>query len=397
MLFRSGFVNYVWSTGETTQSITQSPVLPTCYNVTVLDLNGCANADTICVNVVFPSDVGIQSLVTPTDHQCENASTPITVTVKNYGSNTATDIPLRIEITGSITRTFNDTLFGSIPAGGSIPFTIDSTFNSSGGGNFTITAYTIFASDQSSGNDTLISDITINPVPPAPVGGDNSRCGPGPVTLTGTAVDTIYWYDAPVGGNLVAIGTFNIPYLLNTTTYYAQTGFSCPSATRDTVTATIIPLPPVQLGQDTLIQCGDTITLDAGAGYVVYNWSTSATTQTIDVDTLGDYSVTVIDTNGCSNSDTIHVDCYVGITTLSGTSGVNLFPNPSTGIVTVELGNSIHSATLRWIDVQGALVSEDHITGLSGKKYDLSSVKKGIYLLQVISDEGVSVHRVIIQ
>ena len=136
---------------------------------------------------------------------------------------------------------------------------------------------------------------------------------------------------------------------------------------------------------------------DAGAGYVVYNWSTSATTQTIDVDTLGDYSVTVIDTNGCSNSDTIHVDCYVGITTLSGTSGVNLFPNPSTGIVTVELGNSIHSATLRWIDVQGALVSEDHITGLSGKKYDLSSVKKGIYLLQVISDEGVSVHRVIIQ
>jgi hypothetical protein len=393
----AGFVNYVWSTGETTQTITQSPVLPTCYNVTVLDNNGCANADTICVDVVFPSNVGIQSLVTPTDNQCENASTPITVIVANYGSNTAMDIPIQIDITGTISVSFNDTLFGSIPAGGSIPFTIDSTFNTSGGGTYTITAYTVYPTDQLTGDDTLISVININPVPPAPVGNDISRCGPGPVTLTGTAADTIYWYDAPVGGNLIAIGTYNIPFLSVTTTFYAQTGFSCPSVTRDSVTVTILPLPQIQLGGDTLIQCGDTITLDAGPGYILYTWSNSASTQTIDVDTLGDYSVTVIDTNGCSNSDTIHVDCYVGITAISSLQNVNVYPNPSSGIITVELALSTSSATIRWIDLEGRLVSEDAITGIHLKNYDLTSVRKGVYLLQVISDDGVSVHRVIIQ
>ncbi len=392
-----GFVNYVWSTGETTQTITQSPVLPTCYNATVLDLNGCANADTICVNIVFPSDVGIQSLVTPTDHQCENAATPITVVVGNFGSTTTTDIPIHIDITGAVNVSFDDTLFGSIPAGGSIPFTIDSTINTTGGGMITITVYTIYATDQLPSNDTLIAVININPVPLPPIVGDVSRCGPGAITLSGIASDTIYWYDAPVGGNLIGIGTYNIPFLSTTTTFYAQTGFSCPSLTRTSVTVTILQLPQVQLGSDTLIQCGDTITLDAGAGYVLYTWSNSGTTQTIEVDTLGDYSVTVIDTNGCSNSDTIHVDCYVGITSISALNNVNVYPNPSSGIITVELSSTTSSATIRWMDVQGQLVSEDRMNGILQKNYDLTSGGKGVYLLHVISDEGVSIHRILIQ
>src|SRR6185503_10669128 len=119
-----------------------------------------------------------------------------------------------------------------------------------------------------------------------------------------------YWYDAPTGGTLLAIGTYSIPMLVNTTTFYAQTGNSCPSATRSAVTVTILPLPPVNLGPDLFIECNVDTTLDAGAGYVLYQWSTSATTQTIVVDTTGTYSVTVIDTNGCSNSDTLLVDCF---------------------------------------------------------------------------------------
>jgi len=393
----SGFVNYVWSTGETTQIITQSPVLPTCYNATILDLNGCANSDTICVNIIFPADVGVQSLMTPTDHQCENAATPITIVVANYGSTTATDIPLQVDITGGITKSFMDTLFGSIPAGGSIPFTIDSTINTGGAGSITITAYTVYANDQFSGNDSLVSTLIINPVPPAPVGVDNSRCGPGPLTLTGTAADTIYWFDAAVGGNLMGIGTLTILFLATTDTFYAQTGYSCPSLTRDTVIATVIPLPPVSLGADTMTECGVNITLDAGAGYTIYSWSTAETTQTISVDTLGDYIVTVTDTMGCSNSDTIHVDCFVGFSSITAVNNVNVYPNPTSGIITVEIGDHITNALVRWMDVQGHLVSEDRLNGIRKKQYDLSSAAKGIYLLQVISEEGVSIHRVIIQ
>ncbi|CAN5652287.1 hypothetical protein BH11BAC1_BH11BAC1_01500 [soil metagenome] len=393
----AGMTNYVWNTGETTQMITQSPVLPTCYNVTILGTNGCVNADTICVNVIFPTDVGISTLVTPTDHQCENAATPITLVVENYGSNTATDIQIQINITGSINATFNDTVFGSIPGSGNVSFTIDSTINTTGGGTYNITAFTIYPSDQLSNNDTLISTITVNPVPPAPVGVDSSYCGPGAVTFTGTAIDTIYWYDAYVGGNLVGIGSYSIPNLTATDTLYAQTGFSCPSLTRDTVIAIVLPLPIVSLGTDSLIECGTSITLDAGAGFALYTWSTAETTQSINVDTLGDFSVTVTDAQGCSNSDTIHVDCFVSVYTLSAVNNVNVYPNPSSGIITVELNSTSSFATLRLMDLQGQIISEDRIVNNRQKQYDLSAAPKGIYLLQVVSDKGVSVHRIIIQ
>ncbi len=393
----AGYTTYVWSTGDNTQTITQSPVVPTCYNVTVLDGNGCINSDTICVNVVFPSDVGVQSLVSPADHQCENAATPISIIVANFGSTTATDIPLHITVTGSANLSFNDTLFGSIPSGGSVPFTTDSTINTTGGGTYTITASTNYATDQLHSNDTLITTIIVNPIPAEPLASDASRCGAGPVSLTATATDTVYWFDAATAGNLLGIGTYNIPFLAVTDTFYAQAGFSCPSLTRKEVIVTILPLPPVSLGADQLIPCGTFITLDAGAGYVVYSWSTGESTQTISVDTLNDYSATVTDTNGCSNSDTVHIDCFVGVNAIAINNNVKVFPNPTSGVINVELNSSVSDATVRWMDINGQVVSEDKMNGVRQRQYDLSNAAKGIYLLQIITADGVSMHRVVIE
>jgi len=392
----AGFTSYLWSTGETTQTINLTPTLPDCYTATVSGANGCVTTDTICVNVVFPADVGVQSLVTPTDHQCESATTPITIVVANYGSSTATDIPVQIDITGGINVTFMDTLFGSIPAAGTVPFTIDSTINTIGVGQITITAYTLSATDQYNLNDTLITVLNFNPVPAAPIVSDTSLCGPGSVTLTGSASDTIYWFDAAVGGNIMGIGDLNI-LVTGTTTFYAQTGFSCPSTTRDTVTVTVLPLPPVSLGPDTTIECGSSLALDAGAGYVNYLWSTTEATQSIIVDTLGDYSVTVTDTSGCINSDTVHVDCIVGVNAIVALNNVHVYPNPTGGLINIEFANQMQTVTVRWMDLQGQVVQEENLQGVMQKQYDLSSVPKGIYILQVLSDEGNSLHRVIVQ
>jgi Zn-dependent metalloprotease len=80
------------------------------------------------------------------------------------------------------------------------------------------------------GLDSLIktSYITINK-PLAPIGFSASRCDSGSVTLTATATGgtTLYWYDAPNGGNLVHTGSpFVTPALGATTTYYVQTSAS---------------------------------------------------------------------------------------------------------------------------------------------------------------------------
>ena len=58
---------------------------------------------------------------------------------------------------------------------------------------------------------------------------------------------------------------------------------------------------------DTTRVCGTSATLDAGGGYVSYNWNTGATTQTITPTTSGIYKVTVTNSAGCSGSDSTYL------------------------------------------------------------------------------------------
>jgi gliding motility-associated-like protein len=62
----------------------------------------------------------------------------------------------------------------------------------------------------------------------------------------------------------------------------------------------------VNLGKDTTICQGNTLTLDATTAGATYTWSTGATSPTIVVDTTGTYFVAVHN-GGCSANDTIHV------------------------------------------------------------------------------------------
>ncbi|MEM7036411.1 MAG: T9SS type A sorting domain-containing protein, partial [Bacteroidota bacterium] len=55
---------------------------------------------------------------------------------------------------------------------------------------------------------------------------------------------------------------------------------------------------------------GDTLLLDAGAGYANYTWSTGANAQTIGADTAGVYWVDVVSFEGCSGTDTIQISSF---------------------------------------------------------------------------------------
>ncbi|WP_109829531.1 PKD domain-containing protein [Reichenbachiella versicolor] len=70
----------------------------------------------------------------------------------------------------------------------------------------------------------------------------------------------------------------------------------------------------IDLGTDTVLCAGETLTLDAGAGALSYAWNTDETSQSIVVDTTGVYSVSVISSTGCVYYD------YIGVTTYGDTT-----------------------------------------------------------------------------
>jgi gliding motility-associated-like protein len=88
-----------------------------------------------------------------------------------------------------------------------------------------------------------------------------------------------------------------------TTTYYATISDGI-SSCRDSVTLTVANIVGFAPLEDTVKVCGDSLVLDAGAGFASYNWSSGATTRIVTAKTSGRYIATVFNASGCSASDT---------------------------------------------------------------------------------------------
>ncbi|MDC0303862.1 hypothetical protein OAL15_02500, partial [Flavobacteriales bacterium] len=92
-----------------------------------------------------------------------------------------------------------------------------------------------------------------------------------------------------------------------TTTYIVTADDGSGNTEVDSITITVFN-PIVDLGVDTLGLClGDSILLDAGAGYNSYDWSAGDNTQTIYASVSGNYSVTVTGANSCTATDSVHI------------------------------------------------------------------------------------------
>lgn len=79
----------------------------------------------------------------------------------------------------------------------------------------------------------------------------------------------------------------------------------------DTIQISHYAHTPVNLGPDTTICTGETITFDAGEGYIDYNWVPgNVRNQFYTTGTAGTYTVTVQDENGCYYSDNVQLSLF---------------------------------------------------------------------------------------
>jgi PKD repeat protein len=139
---------------------------------------------------------------------------------------------------------------------------------------------------------------TINPIPVVHLGSDITVCQGDPAIFNAGNFNAYLWDNGATTQTrtVTAAGTY----------YVTVTGAgNCKGS--DTVKLLNNPRPIVNLGNDTMICPGVSLTLDAGNPGMEYIWDNGATTQTRTVNTAGTYSVTVTNEFDCSKLDMISI------------------------------------------------------------------------------------------
>ena len=223
--------------------------------------------------------------------------------------------------------------------------------------------------------DTI--DVTIDPLPVINLGNDTTFCQGESLILDATTPGAGYvWQDATTNAMLTVstAGQYHVAVDLN----------GC--VTRDTIDVTIDPLPVVNLGNDTALCQGESLTLDATNSGASYLWQDATTNAMLTVNTAGQYHVAV-DLNGCVTRDTIDVTinplpvvnlgndttiCSAGTLTLDATnSGASYVWQDATtnAMLTVSTAGQYHVA----VDLNGCITRDTINVGFNSLVVDLGN------------------------
>lgn len=135
----------------------------------------------------------------------------------------------------------------------------------------------------------------------------------------------------------------------------------------------------------------------ATSGFSAYQWLldgtaiSGATSETYTATQDGAYSCNATD-NGCTGSS--NTISYVGGTGIKDITFVqlNIHPNPTTGIVNIEVGNE-EIASIRVFDLAGRIVKQYG----NESQIDVSDINTGIYMLEIANEEKRSIVKLIVR
>lgn len=340
---------FIWSNGQTTQSISNLPA--GMYTVTVTEGGGC----TASGSVVISEPTALQATgTTTTDESCAGGDgtatalglggtgTPsylwstgatnasingltagtYTVTIQDANGCTAVDNAVSIGTTTGPTVTFSPylniechggtTLVTGGSSTGTTPYTYTwSSGASSSSENLPAGTHTLTVTDASgcTASDSLtltqpatpyVATITVNSQPSC------TGVSDGDITVTttgGVGGETYAWHNAQVSAN-------------NPT---ATNGFNTVTVTdaNGCIATAIVELIPVGISPNAVVDSnatchnsgdgGVSASPTGGTSPYTYLWTYGTTTQAVQNTTWGDYIVTVTDSNGCSAIDTATV------------------------------------------------------------------------------------------
>jgi len=144
-----------------------------------------------------------------------------------------------------------------------------------------------------------------------------------------------------------------------------QISISATATLSDTVVVTVVNSPVVNLGNDTSVCDGISLSLNAANSGSTYLWSDNSSQQTLAVNAAGTYAVTVTNAANCSASDAVNV--YSLNLTVS-TAAVNTTCGLNNGQVSVAPDNGSSPFTYLWSNS----ATTDTVTNLAGATYTVT-------------------------
>ncbi len=417
----SGYSSYLWSDGEKTSDISVTKTGD--YTVYVTGGAGCAGTSSAVHITVLPDSVPHPVLTTTQTTICEGTAvtlkttenytsylwstgdtTPtisvsqtdtVTVTASNGNGCSGTSTPLIITVEpkpiATVTANGSDTLCGNdsltlTAAGGYAKYEWSSgdatpSIVVKSTGIYSVTVTNAGGCSATSAPDT----VTVNPIPELSIGGPAAVCPNSTVTYadssnTRIAGDFFQWSLTPPGAGAISI---NSPSSITvqwggtgtaTLTLTEITPSGC-SATAQFAVTISSNLTPIVTASGPIAFCpGDSVTLNAGAGYASYEWRmggapiAGATSETITINQSGVYTVFVTSGGGCSG--------------VSQATNVVVYPPPTKPVITRNgtMLSSSSATEYQWY-FNGALM-------LDSAKQTIAPSSDGSYIVTITDANG---------
>ena len=188
---------------------------------------------------------------------------------------------------------------------------------------------------------------------------------------------------------------------------------TCGNGTTASLAVTVLPLPAVTLTLspflDTICLSAPGVALSGGmpaggtyTGLGVINGNFYASQAGVGTHQIIYYNNPVNCLNcGCENSDTAYivVDACTGINEMANIQSLRVYPNPSTNVFFIEAALSKNeNVRIEIVDVIGQTIfvsEENAAVGIFKKQINSEKFAKGIYVVSVKTNEGISVQRIV--
>jgi predicted outer membrane repeat protein len=291
-----------------------------------------------------------------------------------------------------------------IPSANQDTFAIDSvTLSDSGYYNCIIVA-----DDKTVSTDTVLLSVP-NPEPPSSK--DTAICEGQEVPDLTASGEQITWYSDAELSNVVYSGsTFNTGKTDHGLyVYYATQSVSGCESAAGIITLAILELPVISLGKDSSIFSNRSFVLGPFPDCFSYLWYDDSQNPFLEISGndlgLGSHTISVVvtDTNACRSSDTviIHVVPITDLNVPKDNNRLDLFPNPTNGMLYVELSEFVdENIIVKIYNQQGLEIASNkmHVDNRDGNiSLNLTSIPAGIYYLQIITNHNKYIGKIVVE